>query len=260
MSSQSPKKVLVVAGIGNGSGTGGSTARIFSKQGYSIALIARSPEQLKSLADEIKVSGGEVETFHIDAYTHEAFSTAWSTMRRRFPKPQYTIHAALYNASGSHNLWKPFLEVSPEDLEGSLSVSVVGAFAFASEAIKEFKANEIEEHGKRGTLLFTGATASLRGNMLTSAFAAGKFGTRALAQSLAKEFGKENIHVAHAIIDGSILTDRRKARQGRSANWETNEDVRLNPDSIANAYWYLVNQDRSAWTWELDLRPAHEKW
>ncbi|KAF9002184.1 hypothetical protein BDQ17DRAFT_1542485 [Cyathus striatus] len=114
-----------------------------------------------------------------------------------------------------------------------------------------------DENGKRGTLLFTGATASLRGNAVTSAFASGKFGTRALSQSLAKEFGKQNIHVAHAIIDGSILTDQSK---NCGPEWEKNEDVRLNADSIASSYLYLVNQDRSAWTWELDLRPAHEKW
>ncbi|THH07724.1 hypothetical protein EW146_g9223, partial [Bondarzewia mesenterica] len=113
------------------------------------------------------------------------------------------------------------------------------------------------EKGKRGTLLFTGATASLRGNVTTSAFATGKFGLRALAQSLSKEFGKENIHVAHVIIDGGIVTDRSRAR---GEAWVNNPDVRLEPDSIAKAYQYLTEQDRSAWTWELDLRPAHEKW
>jgi len=99
----------------------------------------------------------------------------------------------------------------------------------------------------------------LRGNVVTSAFSAGKHGVRALSQSLAKEFGKENIHVAHAIIDGGILTDRSRAMK-KSEEWEANEDVRLNPDAIAQSYLHLANQERSAWTWELDLRPAHEKW
>ncbi|KAJ3494866.1 hypothetical protein NLJ89_g10720 [Agrocybe chaxingu] len=109
-----------------------------------------------------------------------------------------------------------------------------------------------EANGKRGALIFTGATASARGNTTTSAFAVGKFGTRALSQSLAKEFGKENIHVAHAIIDGAILTDRQRDRN--SPEWQNNADVRLHPDSIAASYLYLVNQDRSAWTWELDRK------
>ncbi|KAF8977286.1 short-chain dehydrogenase/reductase SDR [Cyathus striatus] len=255
MATQSVKNVLVVVGLGNGTGTGGSTARLFAKKGYSVALIARGADYVKNLAEEIIASGGEAAPFPIDAYTHETFSTAWGAIRSRFPKPQYVINAALYNAS--HGVWKPFLEVKPEDLEASLNVSVVGAFAFSKEVIQEFKGNDIDENGKRGALLFTGATASLRGNVITSAFAAGQFGTRALSQSLAKEFGKQNIHVAYAIIDGAILTDRSK---NRGPEWEKNEDVRLNADSIASSYLYLVNQDRSAWTWELDLRPAHEKW
>ncbi|KAF9002190.1 NAD(P)-binding protein [Cyathus striatus] len=252
MSTQAVKKVIVVVGLGNGTGTGGSTARLFAKKGYSVALIARGADHVKNLAEEINASGGEAAPFPIDAYTHETFSTAWGAIRNRFPKPRYVINAALYNAS--HGVWKPFLDVKPEDIEAALNVSVVGAFAFSKEVIQEFKGNDIDESGKRGTLLFTGATASLRGNVTTSAFAAGKFGTRALSQSLAKEFGKQNIH---AIIDGSILTDRSK---NRGPEWEKNEDVRLNADSIASSYLYLVNQDRSAWTWELDLRPAHEKW
>ncbi|KAF8991736.1 hypothetical protein BDQ17DRAFT_1546731 [Cyathus striatus] len=258
MATQAAKKVLVVVGLGNGTGTGASTARLFAKKGFSVALIARGAEHVKKLAEEINASGGEAAPFPIDAYTHATFSTAWGSIRNRFPKPQYVINSALYNAS--HGVWKPFLDVKPEDIDASLNVSVVGAFAFSKEVIQEFKGNEIDDNGKRGTLLFTGATASLRGNVVTSAFAAGKFGTRALSQSLAKEFGKENIHVAHAIMDGSILTDQGKNYPNRNPDWATNENIRLNPDSIANSYLYLVNQDRSAWTWELDLRPAHEKW
>ncbi|KAF9002187.1 short-chain dehydrogenase/reductase SDR [Cyathus striatus] len=245
MTTQAAKKVLVVVGLGNGTGTGASTARLFAKKGYSVALIARGADHVKKLAEEINASGGEAAPFPIDAYTHETFSTAWGAIRNRFPKPQYVINAALYNAA--HGVWKPFLDVKPEDIEASLSISVVGAFAFSKEVIQEFKGNDVDESGKRGTLLFTGATASLRGNVVTSAFAAGKFGTRALSQSLAKEFGKQNIHPKLTLIN-------------RGPDWETNEDVRLNADSIANSYLYLVNQDRSAWTWELDLRPAHEKW
>jgi NAD(P)-dependent dehydrogenase (short-subunit alcohol dehydrogenase family) len=123
--------------------------------------------------------------------------------------------------------------------------------------------------GAKGVLLFTGATASIRGNKLTSCFATGKHALRALAQSLAKEFGKENIHVAHAIIDGGILTER--STQMKGEEWAKNPDVRLDPDAIAKvslhvdvrranndafpqSYLYLAHQDRSAWTWELDCK------
>lgn len=106
------------------------------------------------------------------------------------------MRVALFNVA--HGVWKPFLQVTPQDVQDCLQTSVAAAFSFSRGAILAFKDNDIEAHnGKRGALLFTGATASLRGNVITSAFAAGKFGTRALSQSLAKEFSKENIHVSH---------------------------------------------------------------
>jgi len=159
------------------------------------------------------------------------------------------------------------LEITDEEIRESLDTHIVAAFAFSKEVLLELTKNDLEavEEGgkggsrKKGTLIFTGATSSLRGNTQTSAFAAGKFGIRALSQSLAKEFGKQNIHVAHSIIDGVIITDRNRGTRN-DPDWEANTDVRLDPDSIAKSYLHLVEQDNSAWTWELDLRPAHEKW
>jgi len=258
MASQTAKRVLVVAGLGNGSGTGAATARLFAKKGYAVALIARG-DYANTLAKEINSAGdpSQASPFTISAYSHDEITSAWTAIHAKFPKPEYNIRVALFNAA--YFVWKPFLDLTPQEIQESLQTNVASAFSFSRGAIQAFKDNEIEEpNGKRGTLLFTGATAGVRGNVVTSAFAAGKFGLRALSQSLAKEFGKENIHVAHAVIDGGILMDLQRARQ--SAEWIANEDIRLNPDSIASSYLYLVNQDRSAWTWELDLRPAHEKW
>ncbi|KAF8900895.1 hypothetical protein CPB84DRAFT_1815343 [Gymnopilus junonius] len=230
---------ILPVGLGNGSGTGASTAwTTFAKQGYSVALIARGASAVTELAKEINSSGG-----------HRS--------RPNSPKPQYVVRVAVFNAG--HGVWKSFLDITPQDVQDVLQVTVAAAFSFARGAILAFKENDIAEpNGKRGTFIITGATASIRGNVTTSAFAAGKFGLRALSQSLAKEFGKENIHVAHAIIDGIILTGRQRELKGEE--FAQNQDVRLSPDSIASSYLYLVNQDRSAWTWELDLRPAHEKW
>ncbi|KDR71621.1 hypothetical protein GALMADRAFT_229580 [Galerina marginata CBS 339.88] len=257
MASQTTKSVLVVAGLGNGSGTGAATARLFAKKGYSVALIARGAEVVDKLADEINNSGGHGAPFSVPSYSDEDVTAAWSAIHAKFPKPEYIIRVALFNAG--HGVWKNFLDVTPQDVQDVLQISVAAAFSFSRGAILAFKDNDIEQaNGKKGALIFTGATASLRGNVMTSAFAAGKFGLRALSQSLAKEFGKENIHVSHAIIDGVILVDRQRDRRG--SEWAANEDGRLSADSIANSYLYLVNQDRSAWTWELDLRPAHEKW
>jgi len=256
MASQISKRVLVVAGLGNGSGTGAATARLFAKEGYAVALIARGDSASK-IAEEITSSGGQASPFTISSYSHEDITSAWTAIHAKFPKPDYIVRVALFNAA--HFVWKPFLDLTPQEIQDSLQTNVASAFSFSRGAVQAFKENDIEQpNGKRGTLLFTGATASIRGNVATSAFAAGKHGLRALSQSLAKEFGKENIHVAHTIIDGGILMDLQRARQ--SAEWIANEDVRLNPDSIASSYLYLVNQDRSAWSWELDLRPAHEKW
>ncbi|KAK7434526.1 hypothetical protein VKT23_020134 [Stygiomarasmius scandens] len=254
----SSKPVFVVAGLGAGGGTGAASARAFAKEGYSVALIGRRENELKALEDDLKGSGAEVASFAIPSYAHADIASAFGQIHSRFPSNSHSIRAALYNTS--HGVWKPFLDVTPEDVQSVTQANIEGSFAFSHHVIKAFKENSIDEvTGKRGILLFTGATASIRGNVTTSAFAAGKFALRALSQSLAKEFGKENIHVAHSIIDGGILTPLSKSRRN-NPEWEQNQDARLNPESIAASYIYLAKQDRSSWTWELDLRPAHEKW
>ncbi|EKM51039.1 uncharacterized protein PHACADRAFT_151523 [Phanerochaete carnosa HHB-10118-sp] len=258
----SVRPVFVVAGIGNGTGTGASTARLFAKSGYRVALIARNPEHLNKLAKEINDAGFEAAAFPVKDYAYQTVLGVFDAVRayQWSGSEKAEVRVALWNAGSAP--FKKFLDVTEEDLARSLDSHVTAPFAFSRQAILTFQKNEIDSLGRRGTLLFTGATASLRGNVWTSAFAAGKFGLRALSQSLAKEFGKENIHVAHNIIDGGILTDLSAARREGEAREQyiNNEDSRLSPDSIAQSYLYLVNQDRTAWTWELDLRPAHEKW
>ncbi|PBK70155.1 NAD(P)-binding protein, partial [Armillaria solidipes] len=167
------------------------------------------------------------------------------------------VRVALYNTT--HDVWKPFLDITPEDVQGMTQTNLGGAFAFSKNVIQVLQANQVDEKGRRGSSIFTGATASVRGNVTTSVFSSGKHALRALSQSLAKEFGKQNIHVSHAIIDGGILTNSARERRN-DPEWEQNEDVRLSPDRIAESYLHLIKQPRSAWTWELDLRPAHEKW
>ncbi|KAE9404198.1 NAD(P)-binding protein [Gymnopus androsaceus JB14] len=251
-----PKPVLVVTGFGAGGGTGAAAARAFAKEGYTIALIGRRAGE--TLMEELKNSGADATVFPISSYEYASIQSAFENIRSRYPSPQYSIRAAVYNAG--HGVRKPFLDVTPEDIKGVTETNIDGAFAFAHEVITEFKKNEIDPTtGKRGVLIFTGATASIRGNITTSAFSVGKFALRALSQSLAKEFGKQNIHVAHAIIDGGISTPLSRERR-KNPEWEQNEDARLSPEAIASTYIHLAKQERSAWTWELDLRPAHEKW
>lgn len=133
--------------------------------------------------------------YPVDSYTSETMASAFSQILADFPTSQgYSLRVALWNTAG-HFVWKSFLDVTDDDVKAVLQQDVEAGFAFSRHALKAFKENELDENGKRGSLLFTGATASLRGNTMTSAFAAGRFALRALSQSLAKEFSKLNIHV-----------------------------------------------------------------
>ncbi|PBK68144.1 NAD(P)-binding protein [Armillaria solidipes] len=247
--------VAVIAGLGSGSGTGAAAARLLAKEGYAIALVTRGADSLKGIADEINAAGGTAAPFPVSSYNTTDINTAYAQIRAHYQGQP--IRVALYNAT--HPIWKPFLDITPDDVEAVTETNIEGAFAFSKNVIQSFQANEVDEKGKRRSLIFMGATASVRGNMMTSAFSAGKHALRALSQSLAKEFGKQNIHVSHVLIDGSILTNSSRKRRN-DPEWEQNEDVILASDRIAETYLHLIKQPRSTWTWELDLRPAHEKW
>ncbi|KAH7101093.1 NAD(P)-binding protein [Auriculariales sp. MPI-PUGE-AT-0066] len=250
--SSADKPIIVIAGVGAGFGTGGSVAREFGSAGYRVALLARTADAVNQLANKLTQDNIEAKAFPVAAYDHQTLHAAFASIRTAWPN--VPIRVAVWNAGDA--VWKPFLDISPEEVKKGTD-STIGAFAFSREAILAFKDLELDSVGKRGALIFTSATSALRGNKTTSVFSASKFALRSLSQSLAKEFGKQNIHVSTVIIDGGILTDR---SAGRGEEYAKNDDVRLNPDSIAKSYFYLANQDRSAWTWEIDLRPAHETW
>ncbi|KAM0745572.1 NAD(P)-binding protein [Meredithblackwellia eburnea MCA 4105] len=258
----SKKPIAVIAGIGNGSGTGAATARLFATQGYHVATVARNSSDLQTFTDSITASGGSAKAFPINSYNHSDLAAAFSSISKQWPDAS-GVRFALWNA-GSAN-WGKFLDITEEQIKQSVDVNIVGAFAFGQEVVKAILATTGEkekEEGHRGTLIFTGATAALRGGNGFSAFAAGKFGIRAISQSIAREYGPEGIHVAHAIIDGSIVTNQGKARFASDADRLAKyEDPRkaLKPESIAETYLFLHRQDASAWAQEIDLRPAHEK-
>ncbi|KAJ7717274.1 hypothetical protein B0H16DRAFT_1666799 [Mycena metata] len=226
--------VAIVAGLGNGSGTGGAAAY----EGYAVALISWGSESLNALASSIKESGGQAHTFPVPPYGPDEIAAAFSAIHEQYPSPEYAIKVAIFNIG--QTVGGPFLQLTAEDIRESNQMNIESSFALRNEAATST--------GK-GTLVFTGATASVRGNVTTSGFASGKFAVRALAQSLAKEFGKEDIHLG--VATGNVRGDRNTLSSG---------PLKLSPESITAAYLFLVNQDRAAWTWELDLRPAHEKW
>jgi len=250
------KPICVVSGVGSGTGTGNACARLFGKRGYRIALIARGEKSLQAAADEINGSeGGDAAPFPITQYNKAEISRVFGEIKAKWPGAE--IRVAIYNTG--HRIAKPFLELTQKDIDESVQTNILGGFAFAQESILSFREYAINELGNRGVLIFTSATSAWRGNPTMAAFSAGKHAVRALSQSLNKEFGKQNIHIGHAIIDGVIKTKITKQLWG-SPEWDTNPDIVLDPVDIASAYWYLAHQPRSAWTWELDLRPSHEHW
>jgi len=165
---------------------------VFAEAGYRVALIARNAEHLNNTAKGINAAGGEAAPFPIAAYDGKSIETAFANIKSHWPAGQ--IKVAVYNTT--HGVFKAFLEVTDGDVEQTVNINIRAAFTFARQSILAFQqVQEPDANGKRGTLIFTGATASIRGNTTTSTFAVGKHGLRALSQSLNKEFGKENIHV-----------------------------------------------------------------
>jgi NAD(P)-dependent dehydrogenase (short-subunit alcohol dehydrogenase family) len=148
---------------------------LFAKNGYTVALIARGADSLSKISDEINAARGQAAPFALESYSHEDLTTAWKAIQQRFPKPEYEIRAAVWNAGNA--VFKPFLSITQEELDSVVDTGLKSAFSFAHHTILAFKENEIDAvSGKRGALIFTGATASIRGNVVTSAISAAKNG------------------------------------------------------------------------------------
>jgi len=241
--SSSPELVWV-AGVGANAGLGAAVARRFARAGLTAVLTGRSPERLHEVASAIEAQGGRAVPLAGDV-GREAEVVALAARVAELG----TLSVAVYNAAA----WvaAPSLELSAERFEQVLRVTTVGGFVFGREAVRAFLPRE------RGTLLYTGATASLRGRPPFAAFAAAKAGLRSVSQTLAREFGPRGIHVAHAVIDGGIDGERLRSHAADRVA-KAGPDGLLDPDAIAEAYFQLHTQPRSAWTQELDLRPFKE--
>lgn len=214
--------------LGVGPGLGAALARRFAKGGLRVAIAARRPERLAALAEEI---GGR-------AYSCDAGDeAAVAALFRQIADELGPLSLVAFNAGAF--LRQPVVDMTAAEFEGCWRASAFGGFLVGRAAARAMVPRA------EGSILFTGATASLRGGANFAAFAAGKFGLRAVAQSMARELGPQGIHVAHVIIDGQI--------------GEASGDAKLHPDAIAEAYWQLHQQPRSAWTQELDLRPWAER-
>ena len=231
----------VAAILGVGPGLGAALARRFAGEGFAVAMMARREERLAEIRQDIEVSGGMALPLSADATDADSVSAAFERTRSDLGDPEVLVYnAGAFQMGG-------VLEVSPAQFDECFRANCAGAFYAAREVLPA-----MVEAG-RGTILLTGATAALRGKAKFSALAVGKFGLRALAQSMAREFGPQGIHVAHIIIDGQIDTPRIHEMMP-----DREEHTLLSPDAIAETYWQLHSQDRTAWTLELDLRPSVE--
>lgn len=241
MAEEPARPVALVVGAGDA--TGGAIARRFARGGYATCVARRSLAKLQPLVEEIRAAGGEAHGFACDARNEDEVAALFDDIEARIG----AIEAFVFNIGA--NVPSSILEETARKYHKIWEMACFAGFLTARQA-----ARCMAPRGK-GTILFTGATASLRGSANFAAFAGAKAALRALAQSMAREFQPQGIHVAHVIIDGQIRND---ARPGYSAT-ERGEDTVLDPDMIAESYCQLHQQSPSAWTLELDLRPYAEK-
>ena len=216
--------------VGAGSGLSASLARLCASKDMKVVLAARNIEKLQSLKEEINV-----QTFKCDSSNIESVSNLFRETDKTIGTPNLVIYNSSARFKGS------ITELDPKKTREAINVTCFGAFLVAQEASKRMLKR------KSGSIFFTGASASVKGFANSSVFAMGKFGLRGLAQSLARELHPQNIHIGHFIIDGA---------KGREpfGTYET-----INPDSIAKTYLEFHNQDKSAWSWEIELRTSVEK-
>lgn len=242
--SESKKVVLV---IGAGDATGGAIAKRFAREGYIACVTRRSADKLKPLVDEIIADGGQAHGFASDARKEEDVAELVETIERDIG----TIEAFVFNIGA--NVPCSILDETARKYFKIWEMACFAGFLTAQAVARRMVTRQ------RGTILFTGATAGLRGAAGFAAFAGAKHGIRALAQSMARELGPRGIHVGHVVVDGAIDTafirDTFPDLYARK-----DQDGILDPEHIADNYWHLHAQPRDAWTFELDLRPWMEKW
>jgi NAD(P)-dependent dehydrogenase (short-subunit alcohol dehydrogenase family) len=224
--------------VGVGSGISASLARKLHDDGYEVALAARNTGKLAPLAAETSA-----KLFSVDATKPDAVKRLFADADRAFGH----LDVVAYNASFRNR--GPFVDLDPADVERTLQVSAFGGFLVGQEAARRMLSRGT------GTILFTGASASVKGYAQSAPFAMGKFALRGLAQAMARELGPKGIHIAHFVIDGGV----RSVERGRIESTDQQPDSLLDPDAIAQTYLDVIRQPRSAWSLEVELRPWVER-
>jgi NAD(P)-dependent dehydrogenase (short-subunit alcohol dehydrogenase family) len=237
--------------VGAGDAIGAAVARRFAKGGYTVCICRRDGAKSQGLVDELTSVGHKIHAFSVDARRESEVQELFTKVEKEIGP----IEVCLFNAGSNVN--KPLIETTEKLFFKAWELACYAGFLVGREAAR------VMTMRGRGTILFTGATASLRGGKGFAAFASAKFGLRAVAQAMARELGPKNIHVVHLIIDAAIdsaaIHARLKAASGIEAK-DIAPDSLTKTDSIAEAYWFAHQQAKDGWTHELDLRPAGEKW
>lgn len=233
-------RTAIIAGAGPG--LGASLADRFATEGLAVGLLARSDDYLETLADQLRTDYGvTVATVPTDLADVDQIDYAFEALRNDVGPVDVLVN----HASGG--AWKGVRELAPTEFDHAMRVGPLGGLRCSQHAVEDMLA------GDGGTILFTGATSAVRGRGGAAAFSAAKFAVRGLAESMARELGPEGIHVAHVVIDGQIRTPGVEDRYP-----DRDEETFLDPDAIAETYWHLVEQDASAWSLEVDVRPHVE--
>src|SRR4051812_16736885 len=221
--------------VGAGSGLSAALARALAGEGMQVALAARTPDDLAALAKEVGA-----RAYACDATQRGDVEKLFTELDRSLGAPEVVIYNASYRIRG------PFIDLDPAGVEKTLAVSCFGGFLVAQQAARRMLPK------RRGVILFTGASASVKGYAESAPFAMGKFALRGLAQSLARELSPQGIHVGHVVVDGGIRSDRRVEPAEKP-------DSLLDPAAIAQSYLDLIRQPRNAWAWEIEVRPWVER-
>ena len=221
--------------VGTGPGLSASLARLFARHGLSVAIAARQTDKLAALAAEMDAS-----VHRCNAAEPADVAALFAAVEAKGQAPDVVV----YNASA--RVRAPLVDLAPDDVKRAIEVSAYGAFLVSQQAARRMLPKG------HGAILLTGATAGVMGFALSATFAMGKFALRGLAQSMARELSPKGIHVAHFVIDGGIRSAGRPVPDDQP-------DSLLDPDAIAETYWSVLQQHRSAWSWEVELRPWLEK-
>ena len=240
-------ETVIILGAGAPNGVGGALARRFGREGLHVVVSGRTQEKVEASAQAVISAGGSAEGYQADVTSEKDQDALFEHVASlRMP-----LAAVVFNAGS--NMPIPFEAIKAEEFESFWRIGCFGAFLTAKRAMP------ILAEQASGSMLFTGASASMRGRPNFSHFASSKAGLRNLAQALAREYGPQGVHVAHIVIDGVVNGD---IVQGRFKEYleSMGEDGALDPDAIADAFWSVHAQPRTAWTHELDLRPFKETW